>query len=330
MNIPLNRLVLLALFALSFFACEKDEERAVLRPGGAAPNLSSTAPSVTLTKPTKGADALTLSATPSDYGVPAAVTYVLQLARKGTNFAEPASIALDKTLTKKFTVGEFNGLLTELGLPAGTAGEVEARVQSTVSPEVAPVYSNVVTISATPYLDIVARLASVNNDQVYEGYIYFENPVTNFTATLAPNFNQTFGDAGNGTTQVLKQDGADMIVNGAGFYLIKADLDANEWSATPITTWGVIGNATKDGWGSDQNMTYDPATRLWKATLDLVPGEMKFRANDDWGINMGDSNPKNGSLDYNGDNIPVTAAGQYEVVLDLNTPGGYKYTSTKK
>jgi hypothetical protein len=329
MNISLNRLAVLALFALTLFACEKDEERAVLRPGGAAPALTTTAPTVALSKPTKAADALTLSATPSNYGYQAAVTYALEMAPQGSNFAQPVAIELDKTLTKKFTVGEFNGLLTQLGLPAGTQAQVEARVRSTVASRVEPVYSNVVTIAATPYLDIVARLASLNNDKVYEGYIYFENPVTNFTATLAPDFTQSFGDAGNGTSKALKQDGADMIANGAGFYLIKADLDANEWSATPVA-WGVIGNATKDGWGSDQNMTYDPATRLWKATLDLVPGEMKFRANDEWSINMGDSNPKNGTLDYNGDNIPVTAAGKYDVTLDLNTPGAYKYTAAKK
>lgn len=329
MNIQLNRLVILALFAITLFACEKDEDRAVLRPGSAAPALTASVPAVALSKPTKGADALTLSATPSNYGYQAAVAYVLQLAAKGSNFAKTVDIELDKTLTKKFTVGEFNIVLGQLGLPAGTPGEVETRVRSTVSPEVNPVYSNVVTISATPYLDIVARLASVNNNNVYEGYVYFENDVTNFTATLAPGFTQSLGDAGNGTSKTLKVDGADMIVNGAGFYLIKADLDANAWSATPVT-WGVIGDATASGWSADTDLTFDPVDKMWKGKLPLTAGEMKFRANDDWGINMGDSDPKNGSLEYNGDNISITAAGEYEIMLDLNTPGAYKYSKTQK
>ncbi len=327
MNISLNRLVVFALSALTLFACEKDEDRAVLRAGGAAPALSATASSVALSKPTKGADALTFSATPSNYGYNAVVSYTLQMARKGTNFAQPVSVDLDTTLTKKFTVGEFNGILTQLGMPAGTQGEVEARVRSTVSPEVEPVYSNVVAVTATPYLDIVAQLASVNNNQVYEGYIYFEDTTTNFTATIAPEFNRSFGDAGDGTTNTVKEEGADMIVKGAGYYLIKVDLLANEWSATPVT-WGLIGDATAGGWAADQDLTYDPATRTWKVSgISLTKGAMKFRANNDWGINLGDTKPAaNNRLIYNGENILVENPGKYDVVLDLSTPGAYKYS----
>ena len=58
-------------------------------------------------------------------------------------------------------------------------------------------------------------------------------------------------------------------------------------------------------------MTYNAESGAWEATVALSAGEMKFRANDDWGINWG------GALDaltQGGNNIAVEA-GTYAIKL---------------
>lgn len=96
------------------------------------------------------------------------------------------------------------------------------------------------------------------------------------------------------------------------------------------TVWGIIGDATPGGWGEDTNMTFTAAKGeyVWKADVTLTNGFIKFRANDDWAINFGD-NGANGSLEYGGDNIAVTA-GTYHIELILNSATGFKYTITAK
>jgi hypothetical protein len=71
-------------------------------------------------------------------------------------------------------------------------------------------------------------------------------------------------------------------------------------------------------------MTFDPTTGLWTAVLDLKAGEIKFRANDGWNINLGD-NGADGSLEQDGANIPVPENGSYTITLKLGTPD-YTYT----
>ncbi|MGB2050738.1 MAG: hypothetical protein ACPHTG_07225, partial [Flavobacteriaceae bacterium] len=46
----------------------------------------------------------------------------------------------------------------------------------------------------------------------------------------------------------------------------------------------------------------------------LADGEMKFRADDDWGVNLGDDGV-DGTTDANGANIPVSA-GTYNITLN--------------
>ena len=77
--------------------------------------------------------------------------------------------------------------------------------------------------------------------------------------------------------------------------------------------WGIIGGATAGGWDSDQNMTWDAVNGVFKATLALTAGEIKFRANDDWGYNLGGSLT---GLTEGGDNISVAAAGNYTITLN--------------
>ena len=74
-------------------------------------------------------------------------------------------------------------------------------------------------------------------------------------------------------------------------------------------------------------MTYDAASKTWTLTVDLTAEEIKFRANDGWDWNYGDTGA-DGSLENGGDNIPVPAAGNYTVVLDLSNPRAYTYTLT--
>ncbi|MBE0424751.1 MAG: SusF/SusE family outer membrane protein, partial [Lutibacter sp.] len=80
-------------------------------------------------------------------------------------------------------------------------------------------------------------------------------------------------------------------------------------------TWGLVGDATTNGWdGPDMPMAYDSFSDTWKAIVTLKTGEMKFRFNNDWGLNYGDTGA-DGTLENGGANIAVTA-GNYLVVLD--------------
>ncbi|BDD05359.1 hypothetical protein [Aureibacter tunicatorum] len=76
---------------------------------------------------------------------------------------------------------------------------------------------------------------------------------------------------------------------------------------------GVIGSAAPNGLDSDIDMTYDDVSNSWKATLDLVAGDLKFRAFDDWAYNWGGDSSGN----LSGDNIAVPNAGTYELTFDL-------------
>lgn len=86
----------------------------------------------------------------------------------------------------------------------------------------------------------------------------------------------------------------------------------NEYYAM-ANRWGVIGDATPGGWSNDTNMSWDAVAGVFKVTLNLTANSFKFRANDDWGYNLGGNLA---TLAPNGDNIAVTAAGNYTITLN--------------
>jgi len=102
----------------------------------------------------------------------------------------------------------------------------------------------------------------------------------------------------------------------AADYAVTLDLSHPNAYTYSVNRWGVIGDAIPvTGWNSDQNMTWDATNKVFKITLDLVAGTFKFRANDDWGYNLGGNLT---ALTPGGDNIPVSAAGNYTLTLDLS------------
>ncbi len=85
------------------------------------------------------------------------VSYVLQIDEAGKNFGSAKQVALGFTngVSKSFTVKELNTSLSGLELADFVAQNFEFRVKATLSNNSVPVYSNVVKIKITTYLDVV-------------------------------------------------------------------------------------------------------------------------------------------------------------------------------
>ena len=125
------------------------------------------------------------------------------------------------------------------------------------------------------------------------------------------------------------------ITEPAGYYQVDVDLSEKTYTLTPITSIGIIGSASPNGWDSDVDMTYVPYNKdtkevngYWEVkNITLSAGEIKFRANDDWAISWG------GELDNlttkNGGNITVEA-GTYDIKLYAWAEGFAKCVMTKK
>lgn len=95
-----------------------------------------------------------------------------------------------------------------------------------------------------------------------------------------------------------------------------------------MNAWGLIGDAIPGTeWSSDHDMTWNAAAKVMEITITLKDGKIKFRANNDWGVNLGgDIN----ALTQDGADIAVTA-GTYHITLDLGKVKPVaKITPTKK
>ncbi len=172
--------------------------------------------------------------------------------------------------------------------------------------------------------DTAPTLASVNSDNNYEGYVYFAADNAEYKFTQGPNWDVNWGD--DNADGTLETNGANLLLAESGFYRINVNLNNFSYSTTR-TDWGVIGDATPGGWDTDTDMELDPETREWKAIVELGSGSFKFRANDDWGINLGD-NGEDGTLEYDGANIAVDEPGRYLITLTLGAPD-YTYSIEK-
>lgn len=114
------------------------------------------------------------------------------------------------------------------------------------------------------------------------------------------------------TGGVFKEGGDNIALETPGDYFFTLDLSHPNAYTYSANLWGVIGSATPGGWDNDTDMTWDPLDRSMTVTLALTAGEFKFRANNDWPLNLG------GSLDaltLDGANIPVNTPGTYVIRL---------------
>ena len=309
--------------------------------------------SYTLSPATATAEITTLVWNHADYSVQTEVNYDVEVALAGTDFATviPAGSTTNRFLV--WTHEALNAVALQAGLIPYSAGDLDVRIKSSLGSNSEMVaYSNTITLTITPYTTDLPQIAVPGNHQGwspstaprlaasgfgqtdYEGYVALGGEFK----FVGPNGsgayewgNDDWGDDGT-FSGMLALTGESNCTATAGYYKINANTTTLTYTTT-LTTWGVLGSATApvtggDGWGTDANMTYNPTTKKWSIVINLVGGqEIKFRANDAWGLNYGD-NGADASLEEGGSNIAVPSSGNYLVELDLSNPRAYTYTLT--
>lgn len=153
----------------------------------------------------------------------------------------------------------------------------------------------------------------------YGGFVSLDGE---FKFTSEKNWDGVNYGAGAKDGALSTDGGAGNLKAEKGFYLLKANISSLTWSAVLIQTFGLIGSATDGGWDTSTPMTFDAAKSEYSITAALKDGELKFRANDVWDVNLG-GDPEH--LTFGGANIAVKA-GTYKITLSLSD--AQKYTCT--
>jgi hypothetical protein len=356
------KITFFALLLISIGSCTNDKDPVATANGLNLKQITPASPFVL--SPVNGDnDAATITWDVADNGVATNESiYVVEIAKGGTNFAKPIIASPSSTdITFLWKEGYLNSLLLQNGFLPDVAADVDVRVKSTLGIEFNTFvqYSNVIAIKVTPFsqsafaftkdgADIALSAKTLSSGLFTtdtEGYSWLETGNYKFYTSVQNNFlatNPFYGNDGSGS---LVLNGAAINITTAGYYRIMADVGASPktYSITPITAWGIIGDAKVFGAANSlPAMTYDQTEKKWKIVINLKGGKsFKFRANNSNVINLGLGNAGTGIPDYAGDimkyngaNIFVlglsTSTLPYIVTLDLSSPRNYKFTYDKQ
>jgi hypothetical protein len=320
------------LFLVIFTSCEEKEFIELNTDANTTVSLS--IDNIVLSKDNATEEALTVSWTEPDFGFDAAPTYSILIDFSGGEFIEPQVIPMGNNLSKTFTVEELNGKLLSLGVDANTETAIDFKVCVKLS-DYKDVYSEIGTLTATAYsslLDLSTNwgivgsatpgawgnpdipdlpMYTTNTPGVYVAYVTLRTGEIKFRLDNAWTTNYGSPDADGGS---LEKDGPNISIE-AGTYKLMVNTNDLTWSKE-VYSWGIVGSGAPNGWdGPDVMLQYNPYANNWKAVATLADGKIKFRLNNDWGLNYGDSGA-DGTLEDGGDDISVTA-GHYIVTFDL-------------
>ena len=152
----------LLLPVVGLLSCEKEEDQITFK-GGSAPVLyASSTEDLVLTKAKENYSSLQFQWTNPNYEFSNGINtqdvyYTLEIDTAGSDFSNPKSVAISFTrdLFTNFTVKQLNTTLSAMELKDFEPHDFEFRVKATLSNGSVPVYSNVVPITITTYLDVV-------------------------------------------------------------------------------------------------------------------------------------------------------------------------------
>lgn len=346
---------------ITFSACEQNDEIQFVANPVQNPQIVTANTEVVLNENSPESLAYTLVWKEGDFGEVTPVNYNVEIAASGTNFENPIVAGTTTDTFFDWTVSEINDDAISVGLPSGQEGAIDVRVVAFLGAGNGEnITSNVVVLTLSPFSNAAPRLFMVGRFQEYYGR-------NAWTPTEA--FEMKY--IGDGSTQVFDayiklgaEDGFKFIsaaedwgilegnygtISGAqdgnlensggsgdikggenGLYYVRVDLDALSYQLVNMQ-WGIIGDATPNGWGDETAMNYDFEQNVFTLTQDLVAAELKFRsrntgnaifgAGEDWKFNVGNSGDDAVAEDTGDGNFTISPAGNYNIELGIGILG---------
>lgn len=343
--------ILSAVLVLLLISCESDIDKVVISATPDQPALSDVSVAGEFNK--DNADGLiTFSWSAADFGFAASITYALEVSPTSDFSDKVATLLTTQSYTGSVKVSDLNSILISWQEAVGESASMYYRVSASVTSS-EMVYSDTKTTSFVPFETLVdypmiyvpgayqgwspgaenGRLYSYGFNSTYEGILRIidgTNPTSQFKVTINPNWDgPNYGGAltktGDNYSGVLDPAGDNYEVD-AGVYSFAVNVNTLTIDLTKTDDWGIIGDAVPPyDWSVDVDMNYNGQRKMWEITGDFNAGQFKFRANDGWDLNYGDTGA-DGTLDGGGDNIALAAAGNYTIRFD---PVALTYTVIK-
>ncbi len=333
-----NYFILFIVTVVLTTSCSKRELVTLESDANTTVSLSET--SLELTIENADTEALTVSWTEPDFGFDAAPTYKVLIDFAGGDFNNAQSFVAVDALSLSLSVGDLNAKLQALEAEPDVPQDFDIRVLTILS-NYSDILSDPATVTLTPYADLLdlstdwgivgsatpsgwdapdIPMYQTGTEGVYVAYAFLN--VGEFKFRKNEDWAINYGD--DGADGSLDIDGGNIVVDQAGNYKVVLNLNALSYTME-LFSWGIVGSATPNGWdGPDIQMNYDPFSNTFKAIATLTDGEIKFRQNNQWEVNYGDTGA-DGTLEEGGENIAVSA-GFYLVTLDFSDSENPVYT----
>lgn len=339
----------------AFTSCEKDGDLITLSSLDPS-ELITTETDVVLSQENSTSNVLslawstsTLTVSNPEMSAPNVIETVLQVSTT-EDFSENVVESTQGSLSVTYTGSELNTLAQTLGTTPGEATPFFFRLEGSTGANIAPKYSNIVSVNVTSYeIDMSVayllnsdqestgiRLASPESDGVYTGFV----GATGWYNFYVQEGDQTIwgNDGVSGTAFLLSSD-ADTQWNGwfpgvSGCYYVNFDTNAREWTALLLPAITVAGDLSGE-------MTFDRASQVWtmpitatetSMTIQLSGTGSQYNVNTSTDDALAVATPfafaSNGStlslVDTPSDiTVTVPAAGDYTLTLDLNDPNAW-------
>ena len=348
---------LAVVFSLGVFttSCENDEDIFTATATDPITLFELPITTINLDPNNPGNPAVTFNWEEADYGQPASENYRVEVSTDEAFTAPISATAVVGTSAATLTVSELNRAVSDAGLSPFEEGTIFARVVTTIGTQSGlPVSSNAISFTVFPYTTERPRLYLVGSFQPnsgygtenaegptlassefgtetdYDGFVYFGGSDLSFQLHRSgfsgeyvegnPIYGNDNGNAVEGAAGLFEAPSE-------GYYRVNVDLVTGSVSLTE-TNWAIAGpGGPAGGWPDefpDADMTYNIEDKVWEFTnASTSSGEYKFRANDDWGLNLGTDGDNDGSLNFDGDNFSNDISAT-KFLLDLSNPREYR------
>ncbi|MEN9571733.1 MAG: hypothetical protein RL172_2964 [Bacteroidota bacterium] len=271
----LKSIMAIILLGTTLAACEKDEQK-VFFEGGTAPVLTASSTNeLLLNKANENSTAIIFYWTNPNYqfntGLSSQdVTYTLQIDTAGSDFKNPniQEISVANELRNIMTVKDLNTALTKLGLTENLPYNVQFRVKTSLgSIAAAPLYSNVLPIKITIYLDVAIAVPAT-------GELYITGDAVPSSWTNNPPIAQKLNKISNTEYNIT------MAFESGKYYKFLTNL--GQWQPQYGLKPGSGGDASGGDLGLNPGNTSDPdaiptpgASGTYKVTLNFKTGKYK-------------------------------------------------------